>query len=451
MKRQSLTTLLLVAAFGTSAGCASSGKSHFWAKPFAAAESDAASEETTDKKAASPEKKQETALASLKKSFSKNKSEKEELSPEFIAAQKTLKKNPEKTLLAWARYQEDIGEYAEARRKYREIQIAYPDNLEAHLGMARIEMLTGRSKQSEQILSDLVKDHPESTAVRISIGQMYAQQERWDEAIRAFEDACEIDPENQDCRYELGVAFARIGNYDQALSHLSFSVGEPAAHYNIGYILHEQGRDADAAEWFQNALNLHPDHQTADKSKAMLAKLNPEQAGRGVVTTPMVARKLQPNAARTTQPVASTASQSRRTTAAENLPIISGSRKKSGVVEFDDQPSTQGLAQNESSFSNESAFNEFPAQPAPTASRPLRHYPEQNNAMPQEPTAVSSPFRNVSYTDAPAQPVNSADAAAAGAQPPQWRGPSPQSANRPAASQWSSAPKDPPNWRARKN
>ena len=48
MKRQSLTTLLLVAAFGTSAGCASSGKSHFWAKPFAAAESDAASEEATD-------------------------------------------------------------------------------------------------------------------------------------------------------------------------------------------------------------------------------------------------------------------------------------------------------------------------------------------------------------------------------------------------------------------
>jgi tetratricopeptide (TPR) repeat protein len=356
-----------------------------------------------------------------------------------------LKKNPEKTLLAWARYQEDIGEYAEARRKYREIQIAYPDNLEAHLGMARIEMLTGRSKQSEQILNDLVKDHPESTAVRISIGQMYAQQEKWDEAIRAFEDACEIDPENQDCRYELGVAFARVGNYDQALSHLSFSVGEPAAHYNIGYILHEQGRDTDAAEWFQNALSLHPDHQTADKSKAMLAKLNPEQAGRGVVTTPMVARKLQPNAARAAQPVASTASQNRRSTAPEDLPIISGSRKKSGVVEFDNQPSTEALAQNES------AFDDNPAQPAPTASRPLRNDLDQNYTMPEEQAAESSPFRHVSYTDTPAQPVNSVEASAAGAQPPQWRGPSPQSGARPATSHWSSAPKDPPNWRARKN
>ena len=444
MKRQSLTTLLLVAAFGTSAGCASSGKSHFWAKPFASNRT-AATEDAVENESAPVEKKEESAIAALKKSFSRGKSEKDELSPEFITAQKTLKKNPEKTLLAWARYQEDIGEYAEARRKYREMQIAYPENLEAHLGMARIEMLTGRSKQAEQILTDLVKDHPDSTAVRISIGQMYAQQEKFDEAIRAFEEACEIDPENQDCRYELGVAFARVGNYDQALSNLSFSVGEPAAHYNIGYILHEQGRDADAAEWFQNALSLHPDHQTADKSKAMLAKLNPEQVGRGVVTTPMVARKLQPNTGRSTQSDSATASMNRRMAPAEDLPIISGNRKKSGVVEFDNQPSTEGFTQNDSGVS------EYSTGPAPTVGRPLRIYPDQNYTMPQEPTAESSPFRNVSYTDTAAPATNTVETSAPGAQPPQWRGPSPQSAARPAASQWSSAPKDPPNWRARKN
>jgi tetratricopeptide (TPR) repeat protein len=444
MKRQSLTTLLLVAAFGSSAGCASSGKSHFWAKPFASNRS-AAAEEVVEKESAPVEKKEESAIAALKKSFSRSKSEKDELSPEFIAAQKTLKKNPEKTLLAWARYQEDIGEYAEARRKYRELQIAYPDNLEAHLGMARIEMLTGRSKQAEQILTDLVKDHPDSTAVRISIGQMYAQQEKWDEAIRAFEEACEIDPENQDCRYELGVAFARVGKYDQALSNLSFSVGEPAAHYNIGYILHEQGRDADAAEWFQNALNLHPDHQTADKSKAMLAKLNPEPTGRGVVTTPMVARKLQPNTGRSPQTDPARASMNRRTAPAEDLPIISGNRKKSGVVEFDNQPAAEGFAQNET------GLVDYSTPPAPAASRPLRNYPDQNDTMPQGPTAGTSPFRNVSYTETPAPVTNTVEASAPGAQPPQWRGPSPQSAARPSASQWSSAPKDPPNWRARRN
>ncbi|MFO0999635.1 MAG: tetratricopeptide repeat protein [Planctomycetaceae bacterium] len=440
MKRQSLTTLLLVAAFGTSAGCASSGKSHFWAKPFASNRTVTA-EDAVDKESTPVEKKEESAIAALKKSFSRNKSEQDELSPEFIAAQKTLKKNPEKTLLAWARYQEDIGEYAEARRKYRELQIAYPDNLESHLGMARIEMLTGRSKQAEQILTDLVKEHPDSTAVRISIGQMYAQQEKWDEAIRAFEEACEIDPENQDCRYELGVAFARVGNYDQAISNLSFSVGEPAAHYNIGYILHEQGRDADAAEWFQNALSLHPDHQTAEKSKAMLAKLSPDPTSRGVVTTPMVARKLQPNSPPSSQPVAATNSQSRRSAPAEDLPIISGTRKKSGHVDFTSQPSPSGFAQNET------ASHEYPPHSVPEAHGTSGHYLDQNYTTPEKPASQSSPFRNVSYTEPPV----ASEAPGVGSQPPQWRGPSPQSVSRPATSQWSSAPKDPPNWRARKN
>lgn len=444
MKRQSLTTLLLVAAFGSSAGCASSGKSHFWAKPFASNRA-ATAEKVVEEESAPVAKKEESAIAALKKSFSRSKSEKEELSPEFIAAQKTLKKNPEKTLLAWARYQEDIGEYAEARRKYRELQIAYPDNLEAHLGMARIEMLTGRSKQAEQILTDLVKEHPDSTAVRIAIGQMYAQQEKYDEAIQAFEEACEIDPENQDCRYELGVAFARVGKYDQALSNLSFSVGEPAAHYNIGYILHEQGRDADAAEWFQNALSLHPDHQTADKSKAMLAKLNPDQVGRGVVTTPMVARKLQPNIGRPTQSDSSTASMDRRSAPAEDLPIITGNRKKSGVVEFDEKQSADGFAQNET------ASNGYPTQSPPAAGRSLTNNPAQNYTMPPHPAADSSPFQNVSYTQTPAPATNSVEESSTGAQPPQWRGPSPQSTARPTTSQWSSAPKDPPNWRARRN
>lgn len=440
MKRQSLTTLLLVAAFGTSAGCASSGKSHFWAKPFASNQS-AAADEAIEKESAPVKEKEVSAIAALKKSFTRSKSEKDELSPEFIAAQKTLKKNPEKTLLAWARYQEDIGEYAEARRKYRELQIAYPDNLEAHLGMARIEMLTGRSKQAEQILTNLVKDHPDSTAVRISIGQMYAQQEKWDEAIRAFEEACEIDPENQDCRYELGVAFARVGNYDQAISNLSFSVGEPAAHYNIGYILHEQGRDADAAEWFQNALSLHPDHQTAEKSKAMLAKLNPDQISHGVVTSPMVARKQQPESAPSSQPVATTNSQGRRNAPAEDLPIISGTRKKSGLVEFNNPPSTAGFAKNDT------ASREYPTQSVPVAHGSSISYPDQNYSTPEEPASQSSPFRNVSYTESSA----SSEASADGSQPPQWRGPSSHSISRPATSQWSSSPKDPPNWRARKN
>jgi tetratricopeptide (TPR) repeat protein len=199
------------------------------------------------------------------------------LSPEFREAQRVFKKDPERTLLAWARWQEDVGEYGEARRKYRELLVAYPDNIEAKLGLARIELSCGRVAQAEEILTTLAKERPENTPVRLELGRLYTQQEDWSKAIAAFEDASTIDPENQVCRYELGVAFARSHRFDQALSHLTYAVGASAAHYNIGYVLHEQGNDTEAVEWFQNALQSHPDAQTAEKTSMMLAQLSPNE------------------------------------------------------------------------------------------------------------------------------------------------------------------------------
>ena len=201
-----------------------------------------------------------------------------ELSPEFRAAQKEFKKDPEGTLLAWALWQEDIGEYGEARKKYRELLVAYPENIEAQLGLARIELSCGRVKQAEDILTEVAKQRPTSAPVRLELGRLYTQQEDWQKAIAAFEDASAIDRENQVCRYELGVAFARSHRYDQALSHLTYAVGESAANYNIGYVLHEQGNDTEAAEWFQNALQSHPDSRTAEKTQAMLAQLSPRNS-----------------------------------------------------------------------------------------------------------------------------------------------------------------------------
>ena len=199
------------------------------------------------------------------------------LSPEFREAQKVFKKDPERTLLAWARWQEDIGEFGEARRKYRELLVAYPENIEAQLGMARIELSCGRVQQAEEILTRVAEERPSNTPVRLELGRLYTQQENWPKAIAAFESASAIDPENQVCRYELGVAFARCHRFDQALSHLTYAVGGSAAHYNIGYVLHEQGNDTEAVEWFQNALQSHPDPQTAEKTRVMLTQLSPNE------------------------------------------------------------------------------------------------------------------------------------------------------------------------------
>jgi tetratricopeptide (TPR) repeat protein len=168
-------------------------------------------------------------------------------------------------------------------RRYRELTIAYPENIEAHLGLARVENTTGRFEQAEEILKKLAAEHPDSTQVRLELGQLYSQREDWNSATLAFEQACRLAPHDQTCRYELGVAMARNGLTEQALPHLTFAVGGPAAHYNIGYLLHEQRRDEEAEEWLRQALTMHPDQKTADQSRRLLAQLASE--GNSAVAT----------------------------------------------------------------------------------------------------------------------------------------------------------------------
>ncbi|MEJ7594857.1 MAG: tetratricopeptide repeat protein [Planctomycetaceae bacterium] len=337
-----------------------------------------------------------------------------ELSPEFREAQKVFKKDPEGSLLAWARWQEDVGEYGEARKKYRELLVAYPDNIEAKLGLARIELSCGRVKQAEDILTELAHQRPTNAPVRLELGRLYTQQEDWQKAIAAFEAASAIDRENQVCRYELGVAFARCHRYDQALSHLTYAVGESGANYNIGYVLHEQGNDAEAAEWFQNALQTHPDPRTAEKTNAMLAQMSPKKPqDRGFEPT-------YPSASPSTQAVAARSKQAtidQFEPASFDAPSIRAASRIRTQASGQVLPyvSSEEISQPESHSS----------MPLPPVSLQSAHHGIATPLIPSTANGdAGNPFRTVSHTvpQEPAEPPTTS-----GHQLPQWRG-----ASRPA-------------------
>ncbi|MBL8815951.1 MAG: tetratricopeptide repeat protein [Planctomyces sp.] len=227
------------------------------------------------------------------------KADKQELTPQFKEAQRMLK-NPEQTLVAMARWKEDNEEYAEAREKYRELLLAYPDNLEAQLGLARIEMATGRQQQAEEQLSILAKKHPDNLQVASEQARLYSQREDWGRAISILNAASDRHPDDQSIRYELGVAYARSGQVEAAVPHLTFAVGESAAKYNIGYMLYESGNKAEAAEWLEKSLRSHPDERTSYQAKALLAQLIPSEQQQIVQSShapsagPVIAPSIQP-------------------------------------------------------------------------------------------------------------------------------------------------------------
>jgi tetratricopeptide (TPR) repeat protein len=332
-----------------------------------------------------------------------------ELSPEFREAQKIFKVDPEGSLVKWARWQEDVGEYGEARKKYREILVAYPENIDAQLGLARIELSCGRVKQAEDILLEVAAKRPTNAPVRLELGRLYTHQEDWDKAIAAFEDASAIDRENQVCRYELGIAFARCHRYDQALAHLTYAVGESGANYNIGYILHEQGNDAEAAEWFQNALQSHPDPQTAEKTRAMLAQLDPNNS-RDRNSPPTY-----PTASPSSRDVAI---RSKQATIDQFEPASFEAPKIQAASTSRVQPSGEVLPYVSSETNSQQS-----AQPSvllpPVNQQPAQYGMASQNIQPTANPVVNSPFKTVSHS-VPQGPVS--QPTASGNQPPQWHG-----------------------------
>ena len=259
------TAFLVAVGLSLASGCSATGSRATWSRPFGLFAKSA----TVDG----------DALAG---------SEKQEVSEQFKAAQKILKKDPEGTILAYARLKEDNEEYTEARDRYREMLIEYPDNIDAKLGLSRIELATGRTQQAQEILQSLVDKHPRNLAVQRQLGQMYAQQENWPAVIEVLSQACQQHPDDQSAAFELGLAYATTHQLEQAHTRLSFAVGESAAMYNIGYVLNEQGYKGEAAKWFEEALSSHPDARTAHQAKQMLASLQ-QSGNRGAFDSQLAA------------------------------------------------------------------------------------------------------------------------------------------------------------------
>ncbi len=207
--------------------------------------------------------------------------QKADLSDEFKTARKSLEE-PDKAQLAFARWKEDMGQYPEALQRYQEILTADPDNLSARLGIARIEFAAGRSAEAQKILQAAAVRSPNSPEVWIELGRIHAKQESWNEAIASFQKASDINATDQVARYELGIAYARAGHMTEAVNHLNFAVGEAAAMYNVGFVLHEQNRPGEAATWFNRALAAHPDERTKSQAERMLARSGMHRSHRNV-------------------------------------------------------------------------------------------------------------------------------------------------------------------------
>ncbi|VAX38470.1 hypothetical protein MNBD_PLANCTO02-2979 [hydrothermal vent metagenome] len=185
------------------------------------------------------------------------------------------KKDPNKLKLSYARWQEEIGNMVEARKAYENVEKVNPRSVDAIVGLARIDQLAGRNYQAQKGYQKALRISPNSPQALDAMGQFYASQQRWDDAVDSLNKAMLAGPGEPLYQFHLAVAKAKQGDIQGALPLFTRTVGEAEGHYNVGRILTSEGKISEAKRQFQLALMKKPSLVDAQKMIQKLQSQNP--------------------------------------------------------------------------------------------------------------------------------------------------------------------------------
>jgi tetratricopeptide (TPR) repeat protein len=114
-----------------------------------------------------------------------------------------------------------------------------------------------------QALESLARRSPEDAGVRVELANLYRDHDRWDDAIRWYEEALASSPDLKDPRNDLGFCLVNAGRPADALPEfekvLALDATDRNALYNKGFALSQLGRTREAVAAWEEVLRLHHD------------------------------------------------------------------------------------------------------------------------------------------------------------------------------------------------
>jgi tetratricopeptide (TPR) repeat protein len=183
-------------------------------------------------------------------------------------------KDPAALHLAYGKFQEQVGQPAEARKSYEGALRDDPQSVDAILGIARLDQLADKPKDAEAGFQKALHLKPGDGKALASLGQFYVSQKRWPEAFQSLEAATAAAPADTFYKHELAVAKTASGDVNSGLALFTQLVGPDKAHYNVAYILRQEGKTEAAVQECRVALKINPKFEPA---RAMLVQIHDRQ------------------------------------------------------------------------------------------------------------------------------------------------------------------------------
>ena len=173
--------------------------------------------------------------------------------------------DPNPLKIQYAKWMEETGQLAEARLHYSEVITAQPKNIDAHLGMARVDLAQGQIDSAEQGYHRVLKLDRDNAYAHSGLGQCLSARKDWTSAVTELNLANKSLPEDKTIRYQLAVALVHTGNLAAAQVQFAECVGEAAGHYNTALILKDEGNLDEAESQLQLALRKDPQLKDAQR------------------------------------------------------------------------------------------------------------------------------------------------------------------------------------------
>jgi tetratricopeptide (TPR) repeat protein len=126
-------------------------------------------------------------------------------------------------------------------------------------------------------LESLAVRQPGDASVRVQLGNLYMDHQRWDEAIRWYREALAVQPANPDVRTDLGACFVSSGRAQEGLAEFETVLAASPEHrnalYNKGIALMQLGQGAEAAKTWEILLKRYPDDPQIQRLRARMAEI----------------------------------------------------------------------------------------------------------------------------------------------------------------------------------
>ena len=164
--------------------------------------------------------------------------------------------------------------WEEAVRLFESLAKQTPDQEEIYfqLGVSYLEL--GQFDKAEETLKRALRLKPQHVAALLQLARLYEATQRLQEALDVYAKVIQVDPLGEAVQFSLlkknlieGILLARSGDFDSALrlfqAASEIDPNNPDAHYNMGLIYLKRKEEAKAEEVFRKVVEVNPQHQEA--------------------------------------------------------------------------------------------------------------------------------------------------------------------------------------------